>query len=124
MYIQAWVQKRISLSKGQVVEEPWLWALRWLLVVDELMGIWEHPDSVPVFPPFGVPGVGYDLLQCFSWSSFPAYVCSESLPILASGFAMSKQQDRRRDSEMVLIRAFYRQVYFSLYCATCLLSQF
>ena len=71
MYIQAWVQKRISLSKGQVVEEPWLWALLWLLVAGELMGIWEHPGSVPVFSPFEVPGVGYDLLQCFSWSSVP-----------------------------------------------------
>ena len=42
----------------------------WLLVEDEFMDIWEHPGSVPVLSPFGVPGVGYGL-QCFSWSFVP-----------------------------------------------------
>ena len=110
-------------AKGKQWKSHGSGPLLWLLVVDEFMGIWDHPGYVPVFSPFGVPGVGYDL-QCFSWSSAPCLCLFWKLAHPCQWIAMSKQQDRRRDSEVVIIRAFERQVYFSLYCATCLLSQF
>lgn len=113
----AWAKGKWWKSRGSgPFGGCWLWTSLWV------------SGNTLTLSQFSLPleFLGWVMICCnaFPGLLFPAYVCSESLPILAGGFAMSKQQERRRDSEMVLIRAFYRQVYFSLYCATCLLSQF